>query len=285
MCSTFLGVDARPIDECGVVLIPAPYDGTTSYRSGARNGPMVILGASHQVELFDVELRTCPVDIGIGTLGDYSVDVSSPEAAVHQVYSRCAAVHESNQRPFVLGGEHSVSSGAVRAAFEKHGKLSILQIDAHLDLRESYQGSQWSHACVARRMLEYGTIVPVGVRVACPEELSCVDQEGIRPFWASDLEKVSRGQWVENVLEHLTSPVYVTVDVDGFDPSVFRATGTPVPGGLSWYDVLTLLREVGQQRRVVGCDVVELAADSPATPDAFAAAQLVYKMVGYFWHR
>jgi agmatinase len=253
--------------------------------------------ASCHVELWDVELGREPWKVGIHLAADVEPSASGPEAVIGQVEQACSTLLSDGKRTFVLGGEHSVSVGAVRALAattnsvgagapegreDRNSPLSMLQVDAHLDLRDSYEGSRYSHACVARRVLDLGLpVVHVGVRAACPEELEVIKRHELRPFWAHELRRSSG--WIEGVLEQLAPKVYVSVDVDGLDPSIMPGTGTPVPGGLGWYELLELLRAVGEQREVVGCDLVELAPIPGQNASEFSAAQLAYKMIGYFW--
>jgi agmatinase len=285
---TFLGLEP---EHCAygpsrVVLLPVPYDGTASFAPGARFGPRAIVEASAQVELYDVELQQEPWTVGVSLLPALSPSAAGPEAVVEQVAQACGQVLADGKRPFVLGGEHTVTVGAARAARAGRpaGQLSFLLVDAHLDLRDSYEGTVYSHACVARRLLELGPVVHVGVRVACPEELEVIRERDLHPVWAAEIagEPPSSTAWIDRVLEQLGPDLYVSVDVDGLDPAVIPATGTPVPGGIGWYQLLALLRAVGQ-RHVVGCDLCELAPRQGEHGSAFAAAMLAYKMIGYFW--
>ncbi|PID38530.1 MAG: agmatinase [Proteobacteria bacterium] len=287
---TFLGLppDECTYDESRVVLLRAPYDGTTSYMAGARDGPAAILAASAQVEPYDRELGCEPCEVGIHALPALVPPAAAgPKAVIDQIEALSLPVVADGKLPFVLGGEHSVTLGAARAVAEVHPRLSFLQIDAHLDLRPSYEGSPYSHACVAYHLLglrgDGGQVVQVGVRTACPEELAVIEEHGLAPIWGEDVWREEDDAWIARAVEGLADhPVYVTVDVDGLDPSVIPGTGTPVPGGLGWYQTLRLLRAVGQACRVVGCDVVELAPGPGDHRSAYAAAQLVYKMIGYF---
>lgn len=281
---TFLGLtpDDQPAGGARVAVVSVPYDRTTSYGTGAARGPEAIIGASQQVELYDPELGREPWAVGIETLPALEPSAEGPHRMVEQVQALCADLHRDGRFPLLLGGEHSVAEGAGRAAAAAHGELTFLQIDAHLDLRDTYEGSPHSHACVARRLLDLGKVVAVGVRTACPEEMAVIARHGLRPVWAHEAHREDDAVWRARVMEQLGEQVYITLDVDGLDPSVIAATGTPVPGGLCWYQVLDLLREVGRTRRVVGCDVCELAPAPGLHASAFAAALLAYKMIGYF---
>ena len=281
---TFLGLEPADCryEDAAVVLLPVPYDGTASYREGARHGPAALLAASTQVELWDVELEREPWQVGVHVLPAVAPSAAGPEAVVEQVRQACLTPAGQGKLAFTLGGEHTVAVGGARAAAEVHGELSILQIDAHLDLRQAYDETPYSHACTARRLLELGRVVPVGVRAACPEELDVVRSAGLDPVWGHQVQQADASAWIQRVLRQLGPKVYVTLDVDGLDPAVMPATGTPVPGGLGWYQTLALLREVGARHQVVGCDLCELAPikDQPAAD--FTAALLAYKMIGYF---
>jgi len=285
---TFLGLPPErcTFDESAVVLIPAPYDGTTSYAPGARGGPAAIVAASAQLEPYDAELGREPAAAGVHTTPSFLPSAAGPEAVIGQVEQLCEGALAQDKFVVVVGGEHTVTLGAARAHARRRDELSWLQIDAHLDLRQSYAGTRFSHACVARRLLELGDgpLVHVGARVAAEEELVAARELGLEPLWAAELARQPRAEWIGRAVERLGDEVYVTVDVDGLDPSIIPATGTPVPGGLGWYDTLALLREVGRRRRVVGCDLVELAPGDHGHDrrSAFAAATLLHKMIGYF---
>lgn len=268
-----------------VAVVRAPYDGTASYGAGARDGPAAILAASAQVELFDHELGREPCAVGICALPSLLPSAAGVEAMIDSVEQVCAGAIADGKRVLTLGGEHSVALGAARAAARAHGPLSFLQIDAHLDLRESYEGSRFSHACVARRLLdlEGARLVQVGVRTACPEELATIRAFSLAPIWGHEIAAApDDAAWIARALAGLGPRVYVTLDVDGLDPSVIPGTGTPVPGGLGWYQTLALLRAVGAEREVVGFDLCELAPIPGQHASEFAAALLAYKMIGYF---
>lgn len=283
---TFLGIDPAECElaDARVALVPVPYDGTASYMPGARLGPEAIISASSQVELWDLELEREPWRVGIHALSPLSPRVAGPEAMAAAVEGVVGDLLGLGKLPFTLGGEHSVALGAARAVKRAQGRRPVthLVLDAHLDLRDSYEGSRYSHACVSRRLLELGKVVHVGARVACPEELDAVRSHDLDPIWGHELHARPRERWVDRALAQLGERVYVSVDVDGLDPAVIPATGTPVPGGLGWYDTLALLRRVGQERQIVGCDLCELAPGPGQHGSCYAAASLAYKMIGYF---
>jgi agmatinase len=282
--STFLGLDpeACTYERSRVVLLSVPYDGTASFVRGARGGPAAILSTSEQLEEWDLELGRAPCEVGIHIAPPLVPGVSGPEQLCADVQRVVGTMLADQKFVVTLGGEHTVTVGAARACRAAFGPLSFLQIDAHVALRDSYEGSRYSHACVARRLLDLGTVVAVGPRVACEEELRLIAERGLSPVWGHEVASQRREQWIAKAIDQLGPRVYVTVDVDGLDPSVIAATGTPVPGGLSWYDALALLRTIAETREVIACDLVELAPAPGLHASDFAATALLYKMIGYF---
>lgn len=286
MTATYLGLEpdeAAGYSQSTVVILPVPYEGTVSYRGGASQGPRAIIDASAQVELWDLELGLEPWRVGVCCLDEVAPRGDGPAQLVDRVQEACTGPVTDGKLVFTLGGEHGVTVGAARAASKE--ELTFLVIDAHLDLRDSYEGSRFSHACTSRRLLDLGRVVHVGARVACPEELQVIADHGLQPIWAHEIARTPASEWIERVLDQLEGRVYVSVDVDGLDPSVIPATGTPVPGGLGWDQTLALLRAVGQRREVVACDLCELAPIPGQVASDFAAALLSYKMIAYFTSR
>lgn len=278
----FLGLESRysQYDRARFVVLPIPYDSTTSYSAGAREGPQAILAASRQVELFDEELRIEAYRAGVATLEPVEPNMAGPEAMHHSLFRVASRVVRAGKFLLGLGGDHSVSSALVRAAMQRRRKLSVLQVDAHGDLRDSYQGTPYSHACVMRRIVELGaTIVPVGIRAISAEEHAFMRKTGITPITARECH--SDDTWVDRVLNTLGDFVYVTIDIDGFDPSFAPGTGTPEPGGLDWFQVTSLLRLVAAEKQIVGADIVEVAPLSGQTVTQFLAARLAYKLITY----
>lgn len=267
-------------------LLPLPYDATCSWGAGTRAGPGALLEASRQVEWYDEELDQETWRAGIATLRPVEPVVSAPEHYLASVRSTAMAVVEAGRFPVGLGGEHSVTAALVAAAAVRHPGLAVLQVDAHLDLRESYQGSPHSHACVARRLHEAGhPLVQVGVRSGTASEWRFARRHAAGLFPAREIADAHPDSWVPRVIDALPpGPVYVTVDLDGFDPAVIPGTGTPEPGGLRWYPVLALLKAVARCRQVVGLDVVELDPRPGCRVSEFAAARLVYRVLGYVEH-
>ncbi|MBN2352224.1 MAG: agmatinase [Spirochaetales bacterium] len=273
----FLGLapeDGAP-ERCRYHILPVPYDGTSTWNKGADKGPAALLAASAQVEYYDIETDSEPCRHGIYT-GMARLDVSSPEKMVGSVQGAVSKIYGRAAFPIVIGGEHSVSIGAIRAAAAAHPDLSVLQLDAHADLRETYHGSPYNHACVMARVRELCPIVQVGIRSADREELESASRE--RVFFAHDI--AGSFDWIPRALALLTKNVYITVDLDAFDPSIMPSTGTPEPGGLGWYQALALLRAVMEQRHCVGFDVVELCPNG-APHAEYLAAKLVYKLIAY----
>lgn len=273
----FLDMDDEflQLEHARHVLLSVPYDGTSTFVKGADRGPQAILDASDSLELFDVQYGIGAYRDGIYT-DHYDYDLSTPEAMVQSVYGRVRHYLGMGKQVALLGGEHSVSVGAIRAMSESFPNLTVLQFDAHADLRDEYHGSPYNHACVMRRAQECANVVQVGIRSVCEEEQCNIVRENI--FYAHDI--VGRTGWEEQVLDRLTDNVYVSFDLDGFDPSILPATGTPLPGGLQWYPTLAFLERVFHSRRVVGFDVVELCPITGNVASDVLAASLVYKMMG-----
>lgn len=286
---TFMGLEeeASDFDRAGVVILPVPYEATTSYGGGTANGPAAIVEASRYIELYDQELDTLPSDVGIATLPALELSGAGPEQAVAELREAYDAVLDAARGKLVitLGGEHSISSAPILAhaeRLEREGRrLSVLQIDAHTDLRPEYEGSPWSHASIMARVADACDITAVGIRALTKEEADFArERESIRIFYADHIHEGTA--WIDDVIATLGDDVYITFDVDGFDPSLVPATGTPEPGGLQWYPVMKLLRRVFAERHVHGVDVVELAPIPGYHAADFLVAKLVYKMIGYW---
>lgn len=267
-----------------IVILSAPFEKTVSYGKGTKNGPKEILEASHYVEFYDEELdRELCFDKGICTLEPLELGKLSPKAALTKIYKTVAKVLEDNKFVVILGGEHSISSAPIKAFHEKFENLSILHFDAHSDLRESYEGSPYSHASVMARVAEFNrNLVQVGIRAQCIEEAKFIKENKISTFYARDIRRgaFSKG-WQQEVLSRLTDHVYISFDIDCFDPSIVSATGTPEPGGMFWDEIMDLLRLVGAKKKVVGADVVELAPVKTKPESNYIAAKLVYKILNY----
>jgi len=264
-----------------VVVLPVPYDSTTDWRSGARDGPWAIIDASRYLELYDLELKREIYQVGIHTLPEIQPDMTGPENMTQRVYQVARELLDKNKMVLMLGGEHSLTLGMVKAYRERHEALSVLQLDAHADLRDTYLGTRFSHATVMRRVCELCPIVPVGIRSLSEEERRFIDEAGIKPVYAEDL--ISTGDSIKRIIATLSNEVYITIDLDVLDPSIMSAVGTPEPGGIGWYELLNLLREVAKSKRIVGFDLVELCPDEGPRSCAFLAAKLAYKLIGYIY--
>ena len=259
-----------------VVILPVPYDSTTTWRSGSRDGPMAIIDASQCLELYDHELDRESYLVGIHTLPELQPSMKGPEETVSRVHKVASDLLQKGKFVVMLGGEHSLTVGMVRAFRERFEGLSVLQLDAHADLRDEYEDSRYSHACVMRRVLECCPIVQVGIRSLSQEEHLFLTQNRMQPFFAQGLPLDEEG-----IVSALSADVYITIDLDVLDPSIMSAVGTPQPGGMSWHEILRVLRRVSEQRRIVGCDLVELCPAEGPPSCAFLAAKLTYKLIGF----
>lgn len=280
--NNFLGLPTPYGDyaKAKYAVLPIPYDSTTSFQVGTRNGPQAIINASKQVELFDEETEAESYKAGIATLDAVAPNMIGPKEMCADIFAAAKKVVRDGKFLFGLGGEHSISSALVRAVMTRHKKLSVLQIDAHLDLRDEWEGTPYSHASAMRRVLDLGaTVVPVGIRNVSLEEHRFLKKSGIAPITARQCHMDE--DWVDRVLNGLSDTVYVTIDIDGFDPSVAPGTGTPEPGGLDWYQVTGLLRLVAAERKVVGADIVEVLPIPGQAVTEFMAARLAYKLISY----
>lgn len=282
---SFLGLppEINPPDVARIAVLPIPYDLTTSYQPGARRGPLAILEASTHLETYDEELgRETWEGIGIATLPAVVPDTTGPAATMARIEAVAREVVASGRFLVALGGEHSVTAPLVRAVRSRHGGVGVLQLDAHADLRDEFEGSPDNHACVMRRLLDAGVpIAQVGIRSLIGEEHALIRARGVCCVFADEAVRRPLDTWLPRVLSALPDEVYVTIDLDAFDPAIMPATGTPEPGGLDWYLALDVLRAVAAARRIVGFDVVELAPlPGNVAPDVLAA-KLVYKLLGY----
>ena len=264
------------LNQAQVVILPVPYDCTSTWIKGADKGPQAIIEASVHMELYDIETDSEVYRKGIYTAEPFEVNLP-PDEMVEAVRKNVQTFIADDKFAVVLGGEHSVSIGPVRAHAEKHRDITVLQLDAHTDLRNEYEGSRFNHACVMARIAELCPIAQVGIRSMDSSEKEALDRS--RVVFAEDIHRDK--EWVEKVLSQLTEMVYITIDLDVFDPSIMPSTGTPEPGGLLWYDVLVLLKAVFDDKEVVGFDVVELCPDQRNKAPDFLAAKLIYKLLSY----
>ncbi len=271
----------RPLDSARAVIVPVPYEGTVSYGSGASRGPDAILRASEQIELYDEELGFEPCRAGIHTTPPLEAAADDPpEQVADALRRRCGELLDDDKWVVALGGEHSITPGGVRAAADRFAGLHVVQLDAHADLRDSYEGSAWNHACAMSRSLEHAPVTAVGIRSYSVEEAERI-RRGIPNYRLVHAWETAGDAWHDRVLDRLDGvPVYLTIDVDGFDPSVVPATGTPEPGGLGWRTTIAFLDRLFRRARVVACDVVELAPIEGLHHADFTVARLVYKLIG-----
>lgn len=265
-------------DTAAAAILPVPYDGTSTWIKGADKGPQAILDASYNLEFYDIETDSEVFCKGIFTEPPVE-GFADPVRLAGVVRQRMSRLLEQHKFPVVLGGEHSVSIGAIEAMAATYKNLTVLQLDAHSDMRDSYEGSTHNHACVMARAKELAAVVQVGIRSMDTSEKKNIDFE--RVFFAHDICGRTDQQWIDQVVQRLTENVYLTIDLDVFDPSVMPATGTPEPGGLNWYEAINLIRAVCRRRNLAGFDVVELCPREHLWASDFLAAKIVYKTLTY----
>ena len=277
---TYSGIpeENATFENSKVMLVTVPYDGTSTWGKGADKGPELFLNASENMELYDIETNTEPYLEGVFMAGEVIED-STPEAMTEAVYQKTKELLQHEDKLFTLfGGEHSVSIGSIRAVGEKYENLTVLQLDAHTDLRPEFHGSTSNHACAVFEANKKHNLVQVGIRSCDVEEMQYVPKG--QCFWAHEIAE--NPNWIDDVLEKVSGNVYITIDLDAFDPAIAPSTGTPEPGGLQWYPTLKLLRKVFEKCNVVAFDIVELMDSANPKPSAFLAAKLYYKMLAYY---
>ena len=277
-------------ESSGFVVLPVPYEGTVSYGKGTAKAPAAIIKASTQVELFDEELHDEFHQAGIFTAEAVHCKSAKPEEFQQRIEKRNSKLLEDGKFVLTIGGEHSISIGLVKAAAKRWPNVSVLHLDAHADMRDSYQQSKYSHACVMRRISELPVpAVSVGVRSYSLGESEFLNSDGraserlitAREIAESRVDRSASGRWMERVLAALSEKVYVSIDIDVFDPSQAPGTGTPEPGGLDWYEVTSLLRRVSQNKQIVSADIVEVIPKVAGEVSEFLAARLAYKIIAY----
>ncbi|MGL5939703.1 MAG: agmatinase [Waterburya sp.] len=284
----FIGSEAQTTyEQSKVVILPIPYETTTTYRKGCQNGPAAIIKASDQLEAYDIELEQeicqetgiCTVD----AIADTRINPNlSPEAMIDITTKRVSELIADGKFVIALGGEHSITAGVVQAYQQLLSEpFTVIQIDAHGDMRHSYEGSIYNHACVMRRVLDMGLpTLPVGIRSICLEEAKLIKEQQIPVIWAEDI--YYDPDWITKAIAKITTEkVFITIDLDGIDPGLMSGVGTPEPGGLNWYELTKFLQTVFKQFQVIGCDVMELAPTSDSVVSEFTAAKLIYKLIGY----
>lgn len=278
----FGGLDEEmsDFDRASVLIWPVPFEKTVSYGVGTKDGPQAIIDASRNMELFDEEVGGETAAIGIHTLAaiDADRDVDEMMPALHAEAERLL---KTGKFICMLGGEHSISAPVIKAHKDLYPNLSVLQIDAHADLRDQYDGTPHSHASIMRRVTEFCSAVQVGIRSLSADEARAIPSLPTRVFYAKDI--VGHTEWIGEAVESLTEDVYLTIDVDGFDPSLIPTTGTPEPGGLMWYDVVSLIKQTAAAKRIVGMDVTELSTAPGNNSPSFLTAKLIYKTLGYIF--
>lgn len=260
--------------DAKIVVLPVPYDGTSTWLKGADKGPDAILEASANMELYDIETDSEVYTQGIATL-DPVTESSSPEAMSDAVEMQVDSILKDKKFPVLLGGEHSVSIGSIRAFAKHYEDFSVLQLDAHSDMRDSYEGSDHNHACIMARAKEMASVAQVGIRSSCIEEKHNIDPDRI--FYAHEIKESSN--WMYDVSERLSDNVYVTIDLDVFDPAYMPSTGTPEPDGLTYREVMNFLKLINERHNIIGLDVVELCPNETNKAPDFLASKLIYQIL------
>lgn len=275
---TYAGIpkEFATLEKSQTVLLTVPFDGTSTWGKGADRGPEAFLHASENMELFDIETNSEPYQEGI-FLAQNDMNFNSSDEMVEGVHAVVKSYLLKRKFVTMVGGEHSVSIGAIRAFNENFNNLSVLHIDAHADLRASYEGTPYNHACALHEASKNTNLVQVGIRSMDISEKKYLNIDQV--FFAHQMDEDEF--WVSKVIESLTNDVYITFDLDAFDPSIIPATGTPEPGGMQWYETMNLLRQVFETKNVVGFDIVELCPKENDKVSSFAAAKLYYKMLAY----
>lgn len=275
---TYAGIpeEFSKLDSSKIVLIPVPYDGTSTWQKGADKGPEAFLNASENMELYDIETDTEVYKQGV-YLADAITEDASPEAVVDAVHEMTKKYIKRNKFVTLFGGEHSISIGSIRAFNECFDNLTVLQIDAHADLRKEYEGSKCNHACAVYEASQTTNLIQVGIRSMDVMEKTVMDEE--KTYFAHEM--AVDDNWMDSAIDQMTDNVFITLDLDAFDPSIMPSTGTPEPGGLLWYETLDFLKQVFAEKNVVGFDIVELCPNKIDKSSDFLAAKLYYKMLTY----
>ncbi|WP_452225037.1 agmatinase [Lacinutrix chionoecetis] len=275
---TYAGISEEfsKLETSKIVLIPVPYDGTSTWQKGADKGPEAFLNASENMELYDIETETEVYKQGV-YLADAVTENSSPEAMVDAVHQATKNYIKRNKFVTIFGGEHSISIGTIRAFNEMYPSLTVLQLDAHADLRKEYEGSKCNHACAVYEASQTTNLIQVGIRSMDAIETTVMDKE--KTYFAHEM--ALDDTWMDSAVDQMTENVFITIDLDAFDPSIMPSTGTPEPGGLLWYETLEFLKQVFAEKNVVGFDIVELCPNKNDKSSDFLAAKLYYKMLSY----
>ncbi|WP_248723332.1 agmatinase [Seonamhaeicola sp. ML3] len=275
---TYAGIPEKyaKLEQANIVLIPVPYDGTSTWQKGADKGPEAFLEASENMELYDIETDSEVYKQGV-FLADPVAENSSPEKMVEAVHQVVKSYIKKNKFVTIFGGEHSISIGTIRAFNEAFNSLTVLHIDAHADLRSSYEGSSCNHACAVYEASQETNLIQVGIRSMDVKEKSVMDFD--KTYFAHEM--AMDDSWMESAIDQMTENVFITFDLDALDPSILPSTGTPEPGGLLWYETLDFLKQVFEEKNVVGFDIVELCPNENEKSSDFLAAKLYYKMLSY----
>jgi len=276
--NTFAGIpeEFSKLEKSKIVLIPVPYDGTSTWQKGADKGPEAFLDASANMELYDIETATEVYQQGV-YLADAVTENESPKKMVEAVHQETKKYIKKNKFVTIFGGEHSISIGTIRAFNEMFPNLTVLHIDAHADLRESYEGTKYNHACAVYEASQTTNLIQVGIRSMDIIEKTVMDEE--KTYFAHEM--AIDDAWMDSAIDQMTDNVFITFDLDALDPSIMPSTGTPEPGGLLWYETLEFLKQVFSEKNVVGFDIVELCPNSKEKSSDFLAAKLYYKMLSY----
>ena len=283
----FLGIGSEysSFNNSKIVILPVPYEVTTSYGKGTAKGPEAILKASHYVEFFDEELkREVCFEKGICTLFPLKFRNRKEKKVIDYIYRNICRLIKKKKFVVTLGGEHTISIASVRAHYDLYPDVSILHFDAHSDLRDEYEGTKYSHACFAARILEFTEdITQIGIRAQCREEYELIRRKNLRTFYSYEIRSGFYGDdWMDKAINTLKQNVYITFDIDYFDPSLVRSTGTPEPDGFFWGETMYLLKKLGNTKKILGFDLVELSPRKQDPFSDFLSAKLVYKMLNYF---
>jgi len=278
---TFAGLTLpyADLDRASAVILPVPYESTTEWQAGCRHGPQAIIDASQYLELYDLDLDRETHTVGIATLPQVEPLLSSAQDMVDRVYRVVDSLIQRRKMVVMLGGEHSISLGAVRAFREHFPRLSVLQLDAHADLRDEYMGTRYGQACVMRRIMEICPVCQAGIRSLSREEKQFLTQNGLAPLYMSDLATTASA--LQRMVDALTDDVYVTIDADVLDPSIMPAVGTPEPDGMTWRQILEVIEAVALRKHIVGFDIVEFCPSQGPGSCAFMLAKLAYRIIGY----
>ncbi len=279
----FCGLDKEDTEfkKAKVVVLPVPYDSTTSYGVGARNGPHAIIHASRNMELYDHETKASPYELGIHTLDELAPSRDGPKETVRRIKEAIGDILDTGKFPLMLGGEHSITTGALQAFAERNKDFSVLQLDAHADLRDEFEGTKFSHACVMRRAREITDVVQVGIRSMCKDEAEHIRQKKLENIFYMPLDPADFDKQIPKIIGALKGNVYITFDIDALDPSEMPSTGTPEPAGMRSWQVLKLIKAITEKKKIIGMDIVELSPIPGNVAPDFLAAKLAYKMLGY----